>query len=514
MKSQVKRLAALDIGTNSFHVVIVEVSPDGSYLTLDTHKEMVELGPDVSRNFLSADTMNRAIHAMKYIHRLCENRQVETILAYATSAIRESRNGGEFIQSVIDETGIKIQAIPGIREAQLIGLAVQHAISLGEDPVLIIDIGGGSVEFIICNKEKTFFLESLKIGVSRSATQFVKNDPISKSEIEELRSFYTKALDSVLNAVKKFKPSSLVGSSGTMENIAGMISIRLHGTLPSSINQFQYEKKDLDKLIKEFISLKHATRLEFSGLDTKRVDFIVPGMILTQLLLEKTELNVIKTSSFALREGMILDFIQANANQFSLLGEFPDIRQRSIYQLLRNCNWHEKHSIQVAKLALSLFDQLLSEHGLNENDRELLGYACLTHDIGYHISHKSHHLHALYLIQHADLLGFDQHEIAIIAHVARYHRRSTPKKRHIMYQELPKDIRKRIKKLSAFMRVADGLDRSHFQNIIDLKVSLSESMITFTLKADSDPQVEIWGALRKCELFEDLFKRKLEILIE
>lgn len=512
MQSRVKRLAAIDIGTNSFHAAIVEIKADGSYVTLDTHKEMVKLGDDVAHHFISNETMERAVAAMKYIHVLCKNREVETILAYATSAIRESKNGGDFIQRVIDETGIKIQVIPGEREAELIGIAVQHAISIDEkEPVLVVDIGGGSVEFIICTQSKQLFKTSLKIGSSRCTSQFIHSDPISKSNLEELTKHLSQEIKPVLKAVEFHKPVALVGSSGTMESIAGLISFRINGSLPVNLNQFSYSKKDFDNFAKDFLKLNQSQRYALDGLEQKRADIILPGIVLTRLILEKTGLSLIKTSTFALREGMILDHIQSNKKQFTILDEFPDIRQRSIHLLLTKCNWHEKHSRQVARLALKLFDELKPFHQLNEHDRELLEYACHLHDIGYHISHKSHHLHAMYLIQNADLRGFDYNEICILAHVARYHRRSTPKKRHNEYMAFSKEIRKKIKQLSAFLRVADGLDRSHFQTVIDLQTVVTDNRIILQLQSKSDPQVEIWGALRKAELFEKLFHRELEI---
>lgn len=513
MKQQTNRIAAIDIGTNSFHAVIVEVSADGSYTTLDTFKEMIGLGSDVANHEIAPDTMEKAVAAMKHIRLLCDHQHVDTILAYATSAVRESVNGGDFIQRVIDETGIKVQAIPGKREAELIGIAVQHALHLTDEPVLVMDIGGGSVEFIICNRKKIFFLESIKIGVSRSAALFIKADPVQKKEIDLLKSFYSDALLPVFEAVTLYKPIALVGSSGTMENIAAMISSRLTGQTSVSLNQFEYHRKDLEKLVKEFLFLKREDRLKVHGLDTKRVNFIIPGLVLAQLVLEKTGLEVIKTSTYALREGMIIDFINSNKKQFELLEEFPDNRERSVFQLLKKCSWHEKHSTHVSKIALKLFDDLRAHHDLTNQDRELLRYACLLHDIGYHISHTAHHKHALYIIQHAELKGFDQNEIAILAHVSRYHRRSTPKKRHLEYAALPKEIQKKIKKLAAFMRVADGLDRSHFQIVTHLKAELKPTYTQIAISSQNDPQVEIWGASRKCELFCDLFERPIEIVL-
>ena len=215
-----------------------------------------------------------------------------------------------------------------------------------------------------------------------------------------------------------------------------------------------------------------------------------------------------------MREGIILRYIKKERTELTLLEKYPDTRRRSIFELLTKCSWHEQHSTQVCRLALKLFDDLRPWHNLTDEDRELLEFGSLTHDIGYHISHKKHHKHALYLIMNADLKGFQQEEIEIIANVARYHRRSTPKARHSHFDVLTPTQKQRIRALSGLLRVADGLDRSHFQNVRNFKVEVTDQSITIRLDTIGDPQLEIWGAMRKRELFEKLFNRSLTILGE
>ena len=198
-------------------------------------------------------------------------------------------------------------------------------------------------------------------------------------------------------------------------------------------------------------------------------------------------------------------------NDLQLLAKYPDTRRRSVYELLGKCNWHADHSSHVARLALKLFDDLRLHHNLDDNDRELLEYACLMHDIGYHISHRKHHKHAMYIIKNADLKGFNEDEIQLMAHVARYHRRSTPKGRHHEYKALKPGLKKKIRKIAGFIRVADGLDRSHFQNVTDIRAEVGDKLCIH-ITTQTDPQVEIWGARRKIELLEELVGCKAEII--
>lgn len=509
-----KRIAALDLGTNSFHVVLVDIYSDGQFRTIDKMKEMVILAEKGMKNRLSEAAMERGLAALKRIKILCDSQGVENILAYATSAIREAENGGEFIQRMIDETGIKAHAISGRKEAQLIGKAIKHAVSFGDETVLMMDIGGGSVEFILANRDETFYSASKKIGVARMTAAFVDGDPITKSEIKELRKYFKKELRDLFTAMKQHAIKTLIGSSGTMENIAAMIANRQSMTASLSLNEFTFSAGHYKKFHTDFIRMDRKRRLREKGLDEKRVDIIAPGMVLLELLIKKSGIEKLKISESALREGMILDYIEKEKENLDLdllasVGRDP--RRRSVFELLRKCDWHEKHSTHVTKIALQLFDFLQEELGLPDEDRDLLEFAGYMHDIGYYISHRKHHKHALYIIRHADLRGFTEDEINIMANVARYHRRSTPKKRHKRYRKLDKSLRKRVKKMSALLRVADGLDRSHYQNVQKLEIEKGEDKIMLYITTEGDPELEIWGAMRKSHLFEKVTGKTLAI---
>jgi exopolyphosphatase / guanosine-5'-triphosphate,3'-diphosphate pyrophosphatase len=506
-----KRIAAIDLGTNSFHAVIVDVFPDGTFAIVDALKEMVTLGRYGLGKQLPADAMERGIQALHKIKTLCDSYKVERILAYATSAIREASNGGAFIQRAIDEVRIKILAIPGTTEGELIAYAVQHAIALNGQRALIMDIGGGSTEFIICDNLKHYYIESMKLGVSRMTADHVNSDPISKSDIKKLEKFYLDSLGNLKKAVKSFQPEFLIGSSGTMQNIAAMIAAEKKLDTSVTINEFEYSADDFAWFYHKFIRLGRDGRLKVAGLDSKRVDFIVAGLVLVNVIIKTFGFKTIKTSTQAMREGIILRYIKTEIKDLQMLERYPNPRERSIHELLRKCRWHEQHSRQVTRLALKIFDDLRGFHKLTDIDRELLEYASLTHDIGYHISHQKHHKHALYLILNADLKGFSQEEIEVIAHVARYHRRSVPKAEHKLFEELNREQKNRVRALAGILRVADGLDRSHYQNVQTLGAEVTGNKVILHISTQGDPELEIWGAMRKRELFERLMKRALEI---
>jgi exopolyphosphatase/guanosine-5'-triphosphate,3'-diphosphate pyrophosphatase len=508
-----KRIAAIDLGTNSFHAVLVDIYPDGSFRTVNKLKEMVILAEKGLEDRLSRAAMDRGLEALKRIKFLCDSHSVENILAYATSAIREAENGGDFIKEVGEQVGIRVRAISGKMEAEMIGLAIRHSIVLSEEMVLMADIGGGSVEFIIGNNKEFIYYNSLKLGVARMAAAFVKSDPIDEKDIKKLQKHFGKELAEIKKLAKKHKVKTIIGSSGTMENIGEMIAGRKSLTAKMSLNELEFSADDFNDLYSDFIKLNKKKRLKEKGLEEKRVDIINPGMVLVKFLVDKFKIENIKISEGALREGMILNFINNKKEQLNLdlVANFKDPRRRSIYELLRKCNWPEAHSRHVSNFSLQLFDKFKEDLKLKESDRELLEYASLLHDIGYYISYRKHHKHALYLIRNSDLLGFKEDEINVMANVARYHRKSLPHKRHTRYKKLSKKTRKRVKKLSALLRVADGLDRSHYQNVQKLEVNNKKETINLLVTTHSDPELEIWGTLRKGELLEKLTGKKLKV---
>jgi exopolyphosphatase/guanosine-5'-triphosphate,3'-diphosphate pyrophosphatase len=507
---QIDRFTAIDLGTNSIHAVIVDVFSDGSFRVVDMLKEQVGFGSQGLRRLLDEAAMDRAMAALHKINLLSMRREAVHTVAYATSAVRESENGGAFLERVLHETGIKVLAIPGIKEAELIQTAVRRAVTIGTKPVLIMDIGGGSTEFILCDDKRTLFIDSYKLGGSRTFAAFVQSDPLSKEDKARIKEHYRTQLLRLDAALEANRPAQLIVSSGTMETAATIILNRRGTNLTTVGNGFIFTLDELNALYRDVTEMPREQRLRLPGMDEKRVDAIVPGLILTQYIAKKHGIQQLVFSSYALREGMVLEHINRLFQGEIQPGEFLDLRHQSVFELLKRCQWHEKHSAHVARIALKLFDDLQEFHGMDANDRELLKFSCLVHDIGYHISQRQHHKHSMYLVQNADLKGFEPDEIDVMALVARYHRKSVPKDKHDEFRRLSFDVRQKVVRLAAFMRVADGLDRSHYQNIRAVRAIHNGKNIEIRLLPTSDAELEIWGAKRKSELFEALFECKLK----
>lgn len=507
------RLAAIDVGSNSVHMVVAQADTDGAITTLWRMKEMVGLGRiSFPSRRLSKEAMDRAITALARFKQAAQQRQCEKIIAVATSAIREAENGGDFIQRVKQELGLYVRVISAREEARLIYLAARHATRMGDRPHLVIDIGGGSVEFIVGDEHRAVMLESRKLGASRMTAQFIKSDPISAEDQKKLLKHYDEILSPLSEAILSHKPIKTLGTSGTLESIAAMcgspVTSNGHGETSAVIERAKFEDI-LAKLLKSDTKDRSGMR----GLDDQRRDQILAGAMLVNELFKRLHLRRIEICGAALREGILLDYLARHLPEMTIRREVPDPRRRSVIDLARRCDWHKTHSEHVAKLCLELYDDLRQLHGLGGIERELIEYGALLHDIGWHIGRNGHHKHSMYLIANGDLKNFTEEEITVIANIARYHRKAEPKKSHDSYTSLSSWGRRVVDVGASLLRLADGLDRSHVGAITKLQCRIREDRVKCLLSARSDAELEIWGARRKMGLFEKVFGRKIKFVL-
>jgi exopolyphosphatase/guanosine-5'-triphosphate,3'-diphosphate pyrophosphatase len=509
------RVAAIDVGSNSLHMVIAQADPDGAITTLWRHKEMVGLGRiSFPSKRLSAEAMDRAIATLARFQEIARRRQCEKILAVATSAVREAENGGDFLARARDELKLNIKVVSARDEAKLIYFGVRHGMEL-KPPTFVIDIGGGSVEFIVGDKTKAAMLESRKLGATRMTAKYIKSDPVSPADLKSLTAVYDKELTPICEQVAALRPVETLGTSGTMENLAAMCanlygpSKHMPANNPSAVGVI--ERDSLEKLVGRLIESRSADRAGIKGLDDQRKDQIVAGAVLVGELFKRLKLDRITVCKSALREGMMVEYLSRHLPDLRIRRDVPDPRRRSVLDLARRCEWNPVHSEQVARLCTDLFDQLKPLHKLHHRARELIEYATLLHDIGWHIGKSGHHKHSRYLIRHGDLKGFTAEEIEVMAHIAKYHRGSPPKDGKGSFGKLSRRAKKTVRVGAALLRVADGLDRSHCSVVSSLSCSIHHKKIVVQIKTRGDAELEIWGGLQKSDLFLEMFDRDLEI---
>jgi len=400
------RIAALDLGTNSFHLLIADVQPDGHFEALAREKAMIRLGDVVARKGrITHGAADVAVQTVRHFKLLADAAGATEIHACATSAIRQAANGDAVVDRIEAETGVAVEVISGRREGELIFGAIRASVLLDPAPALCFDLGGGSLEVMVGDATGLRYSASVNLGVGRLTADLVSSDPLSKDERRDLQQHVTRTLAPVAADVAPLVPKLVVGSSGTLLDLAHMIAARRSADVPVSLNQLRFTRDEFLGLHKQILTADADERLRMEGLEARRVDLIPAGSIVLATAMELFGFDEMTVSEWALREGIVLDVIgHHDPDDWS---EDPRaIRRASVQGFARRCTWSEGHSRQVARLALELFDQTRSLHGLGAEDRELLEYAALLHDVGEHVSPTGHHKHGAYLIRHGQLRGF------------------------------------------------------------------------------------------------------------
>jgi len=506
------RIAAIDIGTNSVHMIIVRVRPDLSFEVVDREKVMVRLGAGgLDGKALTTEAMSSALQALSKFKRLAESHRVDVLLAAATSATREARNGGEFLARIERETGIRPRVITGTEEARLIHQAAVYGVDVGSARAVVIDVGGGSTEITLGNATAIQAARSFKIGVIRLTERFVQSDPLSGRDERKLSKHILSEIGRHCDQITSIGFDRVIGTSGTILSLGAVAATAARGTTPAELRNLRVSAKQIRRLRKEIVAMGPAQRLTVPGLDPRRADLVVAGAVLLDTILRRLGAEELTLCDLALREGLVLDYIRRNRRQIAQVDKIPDVRRRSALELAERCNYYAEHAQQVIRLALALFDQSRAVHGLTDREREWLEYASLLHDVGGLISYARHHRHSYYLIKNGDLRGFHPDEIEVIALVARYHRRGTPKRSHDEYANLSSSLRRTVRTLSSILRVAESLDRSHAQAITGLELRDRGDDMLLLVHTSSDAELEVWATNRHLQPFEKLLGKPVRL---
>lgn len=504
------RLAAIDVGSNSIHVVVAQIDAGGGLSVLWRAKEMVGLGrASFPSHRLSKVAMERAMITLRRYVAEARRWQCERLIAIATSAVREAENGGEFIERVRAELALHVRVVSARDEARLIYLGVRHGMDLKNGPHLIVDVGGGSVELVVADADKPLLLESRKLGAARMTAKFIKSDPVDPKEIRSLLAHYDKELTPLVESIRRFSPVRVVGTSGTIDNLIEMAAAQR----PSGdgAGERVLTRQGLKAVLGGLLESRSADRARLKGLDDKRKDQIIAGALLVDELFRRLGVERMEVCRSALREGILVDYLGRHRPELEVRGQVPDPRRRAIVDLGRRCHWQRDHALQVARLCLRLFDQLRPLHRLGRDERELIEYGALLHDIGFLIGQAKHHKHALYLILHGGLRPFTRDEVRTIGSIARYHRRSLPTVKHKHFRALPKRLRRVVEVGAALLRIADGLDRTSCAAVADAICRVRPDRVEVFTESRGDAELEIWSARSRSKLFRKVFGRPLSV---
>jgi exopolyphosphatase / guanosine-5'-triphosphate,3'-diphosphate pyrophosphatase len=505
------KIAAIDVGTNSFHMVIASVTSKGQLRIHSRDKEMVRLGLSANdMKYLSEAAIERGVKTLKRFI-VAAQKENAIIRPIATSAVREALNKDEFVERVERETGIHIDVVSGSEEGRLVYMGVIHALPIISKRVLLSDIGGGSTETTIGVNGHVEFVHSAKLGTIRLTQRFFSNgNSVTDESIAQCREYILGDWSPTFEEVRTRGYDVFVGTSGTFHTLAEMVLHR-RGISVESINGVICSSSEFLSVINEIITAKTPEKIsQLVGMDSKRADIILAGSLMVEQLIYGLDVSEIMLSSYALREGIVFDTMQ-KLDDIREFHHLAHLRYETVQNMCTTYNVHLAHAQHVADLSLQIFDQLKGLHRFTDIERELLEAAAYLHDIGYHISPDQHHKHSYYIIRNSVMPGFTNDEAEIIANIARYHRKSHPKKKHENFATLTNEKQHIIQVLSAILRIAEGLDRRRLQRCNAVSVRIQGSQIDFTISPSPTQvedthngiaDVELWGAERRKGLLE------------
>ena len=501
--SALRQVAAIDIGTNSIHLLIAAVDPQTrSFRIVQAEKSSTRLGErDPDTGELTPAAIDRAFLALGRYRDLAHSHGAEQILTAATSAVREAPNGRSFVQAVQERLGLEVDLVSGPEEARLIYLGVLSGMAFGDQAHLILDIGGGSTELILADGRDARELTSTRVGAVRLQRDFVDQDPLTPARLAFLRAFIQGSLEPAVDRVRRgLKPGErpvLVATSGTAITLAALAAAQEERP-PLRLQGFRVSRERIDQLVDQLAAMTLAERKAIPAINERRAEIIVPGALVLQQAMVMLKLHELVISDRALREGLIVDWMLRQGLIVDRFSFQSNVRQRTVEDLAHRFRVNLARAQRVAAHALELYDhcQGLLHHDHGEG-RQLLWAAAMLHTCGQHINISAYHKHSWYLIRHGDLLGYSETEQVMVAAIARYHRRSLPKKRHEAWLQVPSgEQRQTVSAMVLLLRLAASLDRRPTPAVQALTVAIKNGQLKIALEAASaglDLSLERWS---------------------
>ncbi|MBR75957.1 MAG: exopolyphosphatase [Cyanobium sp. RS427] len=521
---QTRRVAAIDIGTNSTHLLVASVDTTlGTFSIEQAEKSTTRLGErDPDSGELTSEAMQRGYETLRRFRDLAMSHDVEQIVTAATSAVREAPNGREFLQSIQDGLGIDVDLVSGPEEARLIYLGVLSGMSFGDRPHLVLDIGGGSTELILADGRDARALTSTRVGAVRLQRDFVKDDPIPPHRRSFLQAFIQGSLEPAVDKVhRRIKPGEipvLVATSGTAMAI-GALAASEDERPPLKLHGYRVSRQRLDRVVEKLVTMTPEQRRDLSPINDRRAEIIVPGALILQTTMQMLGVEEFVLSERALREGLIVDWMLRHGLLEDRFSFQSSIRQRTVIHQVQRFAVNQRRAERVATHALSLYD---ATEGLMHQDdgqgRELLWAAAMLHACGQHINLSAYHKHSWYLIRHGELLGYSEAEHLMVAAIARYHRRSLPKKRHESWQALvTRDNRRCVSEMALLLRLAAALDRRPEPVVASLRVNTAADVLDLVLvpeRLNQNLSLEQWSLESCADVIREASGVKLRVSVQ
>jgi exopolyphosphatase/guanosine-5'-triphosphate,3'-diphosphate pyrophosphatase len=492
-------IAAIDVGSNAIRLAIATVDPAGHYQIIHTAREPVRLGHDVfSIGRISDSTRRAALEAFRRFREQLSKYSVTRFKAVATSALREAENGEAFAALVSKRYRIPISIIGPEEEARLVHLAVKEHVQLNGKIAMLVDIGGGSVEISLGNKSGIISTQSYAMGSVR-LLQILDQRRLTGTQFNQLVNRYVDVTNKRLKKeLGSQKIETCIGTGGSIESIG-----EIRRQLFNKRNTSKISIRELASVAKQIQSLSVEERVRTFNLRPDRADVISPAAVVLQKILHQAGVREILIPGVGVRDGLLLEILW----EIVYHGKHIDRDQvmGSALQFGRKYSFDEPHGLSVSRLALQVFDQTRSVHNLDGESRMLLEVASLLHDVGQYVGVSNHHKHTFYLLQAGPIIGLSSLQVDLVANIARYHRKSTPRLDHEPFRMLSLKNRRVVSILAAILRVADAIDRQHADCVQTVNLTFKRQKVVFRLRGKGDLLLAKWALAKRCDLFQEIF---------
>lgn len=520
-------LACIDMGTNSFHMIVCQASEERDHFEVITRvRESVPFfRRALGAHTIDATALSSALRILKDMKEKAQESGARRLVAVATSAVRESDNGEDVLRRIRNELNLDARMISGKEEARLIYLGVLWSMPKLKGPFAICDIGGGSTEIIVADRHRSYFSESYKLGAARLTQRFFKKDLPTSQEIRELHDEVRGMLRPASARIAESGGfNQLIGTSGTVQTLAKLDRARRKKSSKEDLDGYCLSQEGLEEIV-SYIEEASIEGERIKDISADRNRTILAGAIVLLETMRSLNMSQISVCLSALREGVVVDMFLQEGWLVAGLDEHLNPRARSVYSLLTKYQASPEHAEHVADLAFQIFERTkaLRLHNWDDSALHMLWSAAMLHDVGMFVGRNGHHKHSLYLIRNGGLLGHSEEEVLLIANIARYHRGSEPKESHEAYAQLSSGDKQLVSDMSAILRLAEALDRSHRQVVQRLEIDLetrgqdkvNASLLIFVRPGESwEP--ETWALKEKKAAFERQFNLKLsfEVRVE
>jgi len=500
------QVAAIDMGSNAVRFIIANFDSLYHYQRVYYHREPIRLGHSVFVNGkLDPELMNRCIELIGQFKEIIKEYPVAAMRCIATSAVRESTNGEEFIKKILDTTGFKLEVISGNEEARLVYQAISSKIPLLNHHWVLVDLGGGSVEISLINHHGVMWSQSHTMGSVRLLEELNATNN-GKDKLSKIIADYVASL----KLPHQIRYSQIFGFIATGGNIEDLADISMAPATQDGVNQLPLSK--LQSTIELLFRLSYNERISELKLRPDRADVILPAAMVYERLCTQSGMKQIYVPRVGTKEGVLIDLVKQLSHPKSHEIAQELMIEESCHQMGVKYMYDDLHAKKVKILSVSLFEQLQPFHQLKPGDCKLLIASSLLHDIGTYISYSSHHKHSMYLILNEDLAGFNENQKLLVANIARYHRKSAPNINHNEFRVLSPDDQQKVLLLSAILRIADACDREHLQKVQGIKVNQKyQGIFSFQVYGEGDLGLEMWAVQKKAKLFEEVYRAQVLI---